>query len=572
MSAPLSDVTNLTADVDDERTWTLVEKAEAACSDKVSDNSGARTTTQPQGHEPDLLYGQSAEAETAESDNRDPAQNAWVSVQGRERIEQQRSGSLVFVDEEFGGPAPASDVDGDACDCGACEERKCDYWRNQRQAEKENAPRPDYMDMQTDINAKMRCILLDWLLEVSKKFKTRKSAVHLASDVVDRHLSRRIIGRKRLQLLGVTALLVASKFEGEGVRDWRGGIEVSDCVYICGQGYCSQEDVLGMEVEILNALNFKLCRPTVLLFADRFSETNGDDEATVRLTQDLLEVSLLEIGMIRHPPSLRAAAASCLCNVLQQRVVVWPDAMVAATGYWEQEAKDCALELYRRLTEVMTHPLQPNKVPTTTATEKKQAQPATMSTEPLQIGSRVVFVGPENIRADLCLGCNMLIPPELLVCEEKDGIYRVMWDAPSSGGEGEAWIDRKHLSAVRTQACTAASSLVPPDRSAEEQAAAALRNYEQFYSLKPGTAKMQQVKQSSAGLEGWASARLRGCGGATGNTDRQAASSAAAAALPPQASAPPVQSAPLSWTARKFSQYSFGDADVAHVTSILTSM
>eukprot|EP00929_Paragymnodinium_shiwhaense_P051870 TRINITY_DN26035_c0_g1_i1.p1 TRINITY_DN26035_c0_g1~~TRINITY_DN26035_c0_g1_i1.p1 ORF type:complete len:750 (+),score=165.07 TRINITY_DN26035_c0_g1_i1:149-2398(+) len=79
-------------------------------------------------------------------------------------------------------------------------------------------------------------------------------------------------------------------------------------------------------------------------------------------------------------------------------------------------------------------------------------QPATMSTEPLRIGCRAVFVGPENIRANLRLAWDTL----LLLLEEKDGLYRAVWDTSDGGG---AWIDSKHLSA-RTQAAAASANKI----------------------------------------------------------------------------------------------------------------
>ena len=108
---------------------------------------------------------------------------------------------------------------------------------------------PDYMNFLTDINEKMRCILLDWLIEVHLKFKLRPETLFLTVNIIDRclalsALARFAITKHTLQLLGVTALMIASKFE-----------EIyppvtNDYVYITDKAY-TKEQVLRMEGSIL---------------------------------------------------------------------------------------------------------------------------------------------------------------------------------------------------------------------------------------------------------------------------------------------------------------------------------
>jgi hypothetical protein len=47
---------------------------------------------------------------------------------------------------------------------------------------------PDYMSGQDDINAKMRVILMDWLIEVHLKFKLRQETIYLCFQLIDRFL------------------------------------------------------------------------------------------------------------------------------------------------------------------------------------------------------------------------------------------------------------------------------------------------------------------------------------------------------------------------------------------------
>lgn len=71
----------------------------------------------------------------------------------------------------------------------------------------------DYMDLQPDINAKMRSILVDWLIEVHRKFELTPETLYLTMNIVDRFLSVKVVPRKELQLLGISAMVIACKYE-----------------------------------------------------------------------------------------------------------------------------------------------------------------------------------------------------------------------------------------------------------------------------------------------------------------------------------------------------------------------
>jgi G2/mitotic-specific cyclin-B, other len=73
--------------------------------------------------------------------------------------------------------------------------------------------RPSFMDSQQDVNEKMRAILIDWLVEVHLKFKLVPETLYLTVNLIDRYLERVEVMRDKLQLVGVTAMLIASKYE-----------------------------------------------------------------------------------------------------------------------------------------------------------------------------------------------------------------------------------------------------------------------------------------------------------------------------------------------------------------------
>jgi hypothetical protein len=64
--------------------------------------------------------------------------------------------------------------------------------------EHEAIPQGGYMTKQTDINEKMRAILIDWLIEVHLKFKLLPETLFLTVNMIDRYLDKVVIPRTKL--------------------------------------------------------------------------------------------------------------------------------------------------------------------------------------------------------------------------------------------------------------------------------------------------------------------------------------------------------------------------------------
>lgn len=95
----------------------------------------------------------------------------------------------------------------------------------------------------------MRAILIDWLVEVHLKFKLVPETLYLTVNLIDRYLERVEVMRDKLQLVGVTAMLIASKYEEIYAP------EVQDFVYITDRAY-SKSEILECEYKMLKTLEF----------------------------------------------------------------------------------------------------------------------------------------------------------------------------------------------------------------------------------------------------------------------------------------------------------------------------
>ncbi|KAE8100103.1 hypothetical protein FH972_018030 [Carpinus fangiana] len=86
----------------------------------------------------------------------------------------------------------------------------CEYLRK-TEMEPKRRPLPDYLEkVQKGVTANMRGILVDWLVEVAEEYKLLPDTLYLSISYVDRFLSLDVVNKKKLQLLGVSSMLIAS--------------------------------------------------------------------------------------------------------------------------------------------------------------------------------------------------------------------------------------------------------------------------------------------------------------------------------------------------------------------------
>jgi hypothetical protein len=191
------------------------------------------------------------------------------------------------------------------------------------------------MTQQTDINEKMRAILIDWLVEVHLKFKLMPETMYLTVNLIDRYLELRPVQRTKLQLVGVTAMLLASKYEEIYAP------EVRDFVYITDKAY-TKEQILAMEATMLNTLGFKITVPTTHVFVTRFLKvTEGDkDPKIVNLATYFVERTLQEYPMTRFLPSRIAAAGVNMAVRTVRGRNAWDASISKGTGFVQEDLRE----------------------------------------------------------------------------------------------------------------------------------------------------------------------------------------------------------------------------------------
>ncbi|KAJ1375547.1 Cyclin-like [Sesbania bispinosa] len=211
-------------------------------------------------------------------------------------------------------------------------------------------PISNYMDrVQKDITSYMRGILVNWLVEVAEEYKLLSDTLHLSVSYIDRFLSVNPVIKSRLQLLGVSSMLIASKYEEINPPRVEQFCNITDNTY-------DKADVVKMEADILKSLKFELGSPTVKTFLrqERFigiaCETKNAPSLQFEfLCYYLAELSLLDYHCVKFLPSFVAAAV-----VFLARFIVWPEvnpwvgtsALLECTGYISLQLRECVCILH----------------------------------------------------------------------------------------------------------------------------------------------------------------------------------------------------------------------------------
>ncbi|CAE7390715.1 unnamed protein product [Symbiodinium sp. KB8] len=228
-----------------------------------------------------------------------------------------------------------------------------DIYKHYRKDEVTKVASPSYMAHQSDINEKMRAILVDWLVEVHLKFKLMPETMFLTVNLIDRFLERKLVARQKLQLVGVTAMLLASKYEEIYAP------EVRDFVFITDRAY-NREQILSMESAMLTALGFNVTCPTALHFMNRFLKAARVADETGRLkylVRYYVERTMQEYSMLKYLPSITAAAA---VNIAMRSLGLgtWDATLTAYTGFTEAQLQPCVQDMEHILEYAPTANLQ----------------------------------------------------------------------------------------------------------------------------------------------------------------------------------------------------------------------
>ncbi len=162
---------------------------------------------------------------------------------------------------------------------------------------------PNYMKNQKEINEQMRSILVDWIIDVHFKFEFMDETLYMTIFIIDRYLSVKEVERSKLQLLGIVALMIATKHEEIDLP------KADDFIYITDNAY-SREEVFQMENDVLKVLNFNLLFPSPIKFFEILAFGFKFNKTQLMMGKYLMESFLIDLKCIKYKSSVIACACA----------------------------------------------------------------------------------------------------------------------------------------------------------------------------------------------------------------------------------------------------------------------
>lgn len=163
----------------------------------------------------------------------------------------------------------------------------------------------NYWLFQNDINYKMREILVDWIISVHDKLNMQKKTLFHCIFLIDAYLSRNVVNKKNLQLLGVTAFLIASKQSEIIVPKLQTLSDITANAY-------TKKEINDMEIRITQSFDFNILSPTADEFYGLIAEHCEFTEKQRYFGDYFLDASLVDFSLIHYKPSTLAVACGCI--------------------------------------------------------------------------------------------------------------------------------------------------------------------------------------------------------------------------------------------------------------------
>ncbi|TMW63207.1 hypothetical protein Poli38472_002148 [Pythium oligandrum] len=267
-----------------------------------------------------------------------PVVNTFGSLDLSSPMSVAKAVDLETIKEE---ESVSHDIDSeDKYEASACWQYAEDLTKYHLETEKQRMASPSYMARQSDINSKMRTILIDWLVDVHCKYDLHPQTLHIAIHLIDRHLEKHLsVPRQRLQLVGITALFIAAKYEEIYPPEAKDFIRITDNAY-------TREELFAMEVDLLSSVAYRVTFPTAYQFMKRFLKASRTcDDRVEHFAHFIIDRSLQEYKMIKYAPSRIAAAAVHIARTQMGDTPAWNSTMEHHSSYSESNLHDCVEDL-----------------------------------------------------------------------------------------------------------------------------------------------------------------------------------------------------------------------------------
>ena len=163
---------------------------------------------------------------------------------------------------------------------------------------------PDYLysDNNTELTPEIRIISINWLIMINHKvFKFKENTLFLCIQIIDRFLSKKMLNIEKTELLILCALILASKHEEMDYVNMTESLQLSSNKF-------TKEQIINMEYEILNELNFEIIIPNMNDYYNVYAIIYNLSDIEKNRGLYLLNIVLCDYYLLEYPNFILALA------------------------------------------------------------------------------------------------------------------------------------------------------------------------------------------------------------------------------------------------------------------------
>lgn len=112
-----------------------------------------------------------------------------------------------------------------------------------------------------EVNGVMRTVLLDWMMEVSAELRLKRDTYYLSVSLIDQYICRESCLKQELQLIGITSLLIAIKWQEIFIPH-------ISLLETAADNAFTESQIRSMEVKMLTKLQWRVMHPTPFAWLD----------------------------------------------------------------------------------------------------------------------------------------------------------------------------------------------------------------------------------------------------------------------------------------------------------------
>lgn len=224
----------------------------------------------------------------------------------------------------------------------------------------EPRPSPYLFDRQSNITPRMRSTVIDWIVEIHRRFKMHDDTLYMAMHIMDMYLTECDLDKACYQRLSCAALMLAAKSEERSVP------LMEDFVYVAGKSFSSAA-LQRMEASLFEKVGCHVTPILPLSFVARSLRWLQATPQQKAYCLFILESLLLDSEFIGVRPSFLAAAVIYTgFKIMRKDEFQWDEEMRKNLGYDEESVKAVANKILEALAGIAKGPYKAIKKKYTT--------------------------------------------------------------------------------------------------------------------------------------------------------------------------------------------------------------